>query len=106
MSTISVCADDAFDLKGYYWKQWRTARDMIESLDAQMKLVTEGPAQYSMDSGQSRFSTMTHRLGELKTAREYWTGQFFDAVRNLQALGEGVDDCCGDTGLTVIIPAF
>jgi hypothetical protein len=103
---IPQCANDVFGLEAYYWKQFQKANEMIETTDKQISEVTSGPSQYSFDSQQSRMSTMTHRLGELTKAREYWVTQRMDAIANLTRLGVGVDECCNETGLTVMVPAF
>jgi hypothetical protein len=103
---IPKCASGAFGLEEFYWNQFHKANEMIEALDKQLGEVASGPAQYSLDSGQSRMSTMTHRLGELTKARDYWVTQRMDAIASLTRLGVGLDDCCGETGLTVMVPAF
>lgn len=106
MSTTPRCANDAFGLEAYYWDQFHNANAKIKLTDEQYADVAGGPAQYSLDSSQSRFSTMTHRLGEYTKARDYWVNQRLDAIANLQALGVGVEECCTETGLTVMVPAF
>ncbi len=102
---IPKCASDAFDIEGFYWRQFHKANEMIEVFDKQLVEVASGPAQYSLDSQQNRMSTMTHRLGELTKARDYWVTQRADAIEQLTRMGVGVDDCCGETGLTVMVPA-
>lgn len=103
---IPKCAANAFGLEEYYWKQFHAANKMIDELTAKITEANAAPLQYSLDSQQSRVSEMSRGLGEYLKAREYWVGQRMDAIENLTRLGVGVDECCGETGLTVMIPAY
>lgn len=106
---IPKCASEAFDQEAFFWEQFHEANANIRTLNEQMREVAKGPTQYSVDSSQSRFSSMSHRLGEMTKARDYWMQERANAIENLTRLGVGLEDCeCGptDTGLTVMLPAF
>lgn len=103
---IPECAIEEFDLCGYYVGKVHQYKKVIDELDEKIATASGGPLQYSVNSGQNQFSHMQHPLSGLLKTRDYYKAELLGAIQSLRNLGYWADVCDGDTGLTVLVPAF